>query len=343
MSQETSQTLNTLTLIGFTDKRGHKAWHYRADLQGDEPNHYGGAIPVEDVRRRLFDWSAEEAPVFVGVRGDDDSIIRYVEEKNRKAIVRSDNHDVLGVFKNSYTIHQYDQWLIENVSSLIDDHNLSIGSAGCLRNGGIAWVTIEMPENVTTSSGYDVRPYLLATTSHNGTIATTYKRVYNVPVCDNTLFAGLSEDGLQHKTRHSKNSIGKLQGVRDALDIVFSMTEDIVAEVESLSNITVTDRQWEAIVNRLIPVGVEGEVANSSISKMQNKREAIRDLYRNSPMVSPWSGTALGVLQAFNTFAHHVSGGDKNRVERNALNAITGKIQTADQQVLSTIKELVLA
>lgn len=343
MSRESYQTLNTMTLIGFTDKRGHNAWHYRADLQGAEPNHYGGAIPVEDVRRRLFDWEAEEAPVFVGVRGDNGEVVRYVEERNRKAIVRNDNHDVLGVFSNGYTIHQYDQWLIQNVSSLIDDNNLSIGSAGCLRNGGIAWVTIEMPENITTSSGYDVRPYLLATTSHNGTIATTYKKVYNVPVCDNTLFAGLNEDGLEHKTRHSKNSIGQLQNVRDALGIVFSMTEDIVAEVERLSEITVSDRQWESILNRLVPVGSEGDVSKIAITKAENKRSSIKDLYNNSPMVAPWKGTALGVVQAFNTFAHHVVGKDSNRAERNALNAITGKIQESDKNVLRVINELVLA
>jgi hypothetical protein len=53
MSKETIQWLNTQTLIGMTEKRGN-AWHYRAEEQGDEPNHYPLAIPVEDVKRRLF-------------------------------------------------------------------------------------------------------------------------------------------------------------------------------------------------------------------------------------------------------------------------------------------------
>ena len=62
MSQETSRWLNTRTLIGFTDKRGN-AWHYRADEQGTEPNHYPLAIPTEDVRRRLFAWTHAEGDV----------------------------------------------------------------------------------------------------------------------------------------------------------------------------------------------------------------------------------------------------------------------------------------
>ena len=53
MSRETLQHLNTNTLIGNTDARG-TAWHYRAEEQGAETNHYPGPIPVRDVERRLF-------------------------------------------------------------------------------------------------------------------------------------------------------------------------------------------------------------------------------------------------------------------------------------------------
>src|SRR6478609_648312 len=69
MSRETMQHLNTQTLIGNTDARGN-AWHYRADLQGGESNHYPQAIPVEDVRRRLFNWTAESRRVAVEVPAD---------------------------------------------------------------------------------------------------------------------------------------------------------------------------------------------------------------------------------------------------------------------------------
>jgi phage/plasmid-like protein (TIGR03299 family) len=343
MSRETSLTLNTQTLIGNVDKRGYNAWHYRASLQGAEPNHYGGPIPIEDVRRRLFTFSAVEQPVFVGIRDEYGNIIRYIEQTDRKAIVRDDNNHVMGVFKDSYAIHQYDQWLIDNVSTIIDDKVLGVDSAGCLRDGAIAWVAIASPDNLQTNAGFPVRPYILATTSHNGTIATTYKQVYNAPVCDNTLFASLREDGAASRTRHSKHSGARIQGIRDAMDIMFTMGEDIIAEVERLGAITVTDREWDAIVNRLVPIGMVGDVPQSAISKMENKQETIRQMYRTDPMVSPWAGSALGVLQAFNTFNHHVSGNNKNRAERNAMSALNGKIQQSDAKVIEVINELVLA
>lgn len=41
MTTETLSTLNTSTLIGNTRHRG-TAWHYRAEEQGEESNHYPG-------------------------------------------------------------------------------------------------------------------------------------------------------------------------------------------------------------------------------------------------------------------------------------------------------------
>lgn len=343
MSRETLEWLNTQTLIGNVAKRGHKAWSYRAELQGDEPNHYDGPIPIEDVRRRLFTFEAVEMPIYVGIKDEQGNIIRYIEQADRKAIVRNDNYHVMGLFKENYAIHQFDNTLLGNVSNIVDDHQLVIDSAGILRKGAIGWVAVSMPDNIQTTAGFPVRPILLATTSHDGTIATTYKQVYNAPVCDNTLFAGLATDGAQFKARHSKNSDMKIQTIRQALDIVFTMSEDIIAEIERLSNITVTDSEWNAIVNRLIPIGEEGKVAQSAISKMENRQNTIRTMYKNDPMVSPWSGTALGVLQAFNTYHHHVAGPDKSRVERNAMNALNGRIEQSDSAVLTVINELVMA
>src|SRR5690606_21053449 len=135
------------------------AWHYR---QGSN-NHYPGAVPVEDVLSRLFNWHAEEKPLYVETAlGDDDSIMTPIE--GRKAIVRSDNGHVMGIFKEGYVPHQYDEWLIKNVATILDD-DLAIGSAGLLKGGAVAWVSVEVPENITTPEGVVFRPNLMASGS----------------------------------------------------------------------------------------------------------------------------------------------------------------------------------
>jgi phage/plasmid-like protein (TIGR03299 family) len=191
MSRETLQHLNTNTLIGFTDQRGH-AWHYRAEEQGDEPNHYPGAIPIEDVQRRLFGWTAQSRRVAVELPSDLESMthlddqgdpMRWAVIEDRQGICRSDTGTVMGLFTDGYTPHQYVGWLLTTVANLLHD-DLSISSAGLLKGGAVAWVEVSVPETITTPEGVSFRPNLLATTSFDGSTATTYKRTVTDVVCD---------------------------------------------------------------------------------------------------------------------------------------------------------------
>jgi len=213
MSQETSVWLNTNTLIGFTDKRGH-AWHYRAENQSDEPNHYPGPVPVADVKRRLFGWDAQSTPAARAVPSHlipgepmdgmltDGCPFGWVPNDGEQSIIRSDTGAKLGTFRDGYQIHQYREWLLQTVASILDD-SLSIGSAGLLKGGGVAWVSVEVPENITTPEGVTFRPNLLACTSHDGSLSTTCQRVVTNVVCDNTMSAALGESGQRLKVRHS--------------------------------------------------------------------------------------------------------------------------------------------
>jgi phage/plasmid-like protein (TIGR03299 family) len=263
MSHETSVWLNTSTLIGFTDQRGH-AWHYRAEDQGGEPSHYPGAVPVDAVERRLFGWSAQSRPRYVRLPAEDIDAADGIDEEgmpfrqakipDRQAITRGDTGAVLGIFADGYRIHQYPQWLLSTVATILDA-DLSIGSAGLLRGGAVAWVSVEVPDTITTPEGVQFRPNLLACTFHDGSLATTYQRVVTNVVCDNTMSAALKEGGPRLKVRHSRNSVGRLTEVRDALAIVHTVAEDFAAQVAELTATTVTDRQWtrflDAHLNKL--------------------------------------------------------------------------------------------
>ena len=347
MSAESAEWLNTYQLIGYTDAlygRGN-AWHDNKALRvqlGIEENHYGHAIPVEDVLRRLFDWKALEADVVIRATDEYGTVIEAVDH-NRKAIVRSDDPStIFNVFKSGYQIHQYEQWLLKDVGNLLDD-SLNIGTAGLLRRGGKAYVTLELPETIKTPSGFNVRPHLLACTSHDGTLSTTYQLVTTVVVCDNTLAGALGEQTPQVKVRHSKHSIGRLQTVRDALSLVHEYTDDLTLELERLSSQVVTDNEFQAIIDHLVPVDLTVDARPQVQARAQNKQELIRHIYKADPRVSAWTGTSLGVLQAFNTYNHWFAGDDANRSERNKLNGITGKAEANDRVVLDAIKNLVFA
>lgn len=330
MSKETAAWLNQNCLIGFTDKRGH-AWHYRESAQGTEPNHYPGAIPVEEVQRRLFDWEATEQPLFIQV-GD-----RFVEVPDRKAITASDNHDVLGVFKSGYQPHQYSEWLIKNVANLLDD-DLGIGSALLLRNRGVAVVQVEVPEAFTTPEGVEFRPNLLAATSFDGSLSTIYKRTITVAVCDNTTECALGEEGQAYRLRHSRYSTVKLEEARSALNIIFESGDQFSAELAKLCATEISQKEWNQVLDALVPVPEDKGRSRTIATK---KRDILGTLWDADERVEPWRNTAWGVAQAFNTYGQHfatVKNG--HRAERNFDNVLSGKIAQNDNQVLAALSEI---
>lgn len=350
MSRETLKHLNTNTLIGNTAHRG-TAWHYRADLQGEEANHYAGAIPVEDVSRRLFNWQAASRKVGIEVPAsvetmthlsEDGTPLRWDVVNDRQAICRDDNHHLMGIFASGYTMHQYDRWLLTTVADILDD-DLSISSAGLLRDGAVAWVEVSMPESITTPEGVKFRPNLLATTSFDGSIATTFKRTVTAVVCDNTRQAALGERGQQFKVKHSRHSSARLAPAREALAMVHTVADAFAAEVQRLCEMTVSSIQWEMFLDAYAPTqdGSGAPLTGRAATSADNKRVALRRLYKHDLRAAPWTGTAYGVLQAVNTWAHHESTvRGSTRPERNMLRTVTGDWDRHDREAYVTLQRV---
>lgn len=328
MGTETAEWYNTQILIGMTEQRG-KAWHWREDKQSAEPNHYPHAIPVADVHRRLFSWKAIKRPMYF--ESADGGI---VPADNTVAVIRDDNSHLMGIFSESYATHQYSDWLVTNLENMLDD-NIVIGSAGLLKGGAVAWVSLEMPESVEVVEGFKIRPHLLGTTSHNGSIATTYKKVTTFVVCDNTYSMALKENGESYSVRHSKYSNMRIQDARDALGIVHRMTEEMTRHIQMLTSVKITDNAFDRILDKMVPQPLT--TAKMAVSRADNKREALRSMWQTDERVAPWRGTGLGVIQAFNTYNHHKAGTDKNRIERNMMSSLNGLLEKTDKQVLSLV------
>src|SRR4051812_27784232 len=240
MSRESLEWLNCMCLIGQTLKRAAKrdgwhnangeAWHYRESMQGDEPNHYEGDIPIEDIRRRLFNWK----PVLgdVSSTGMNENGVFTLTDPDQVHVLRppgslspDDPGAIMNTRKSGYKIHDYDEWLIKGVESILDD-GLSFSAAGLLREGAQAWVEVSVPDTVTTPEGVEFRPNLLASTSLDSSIATGYACTAQLAICDNTLAIARAEKGRKYKVKHTVNSLTKIADAREALGIIFEVADD---------------------------------------------------------------------------------------------------------------------
>jgi phage/plasmid-like protein (TIGR03299 family) len=340
MSKETLAWLNNNVLVGMTDKRGH-AWHYKASEQGAESNHYAGFVPVADVKRRLFHWTADARPIGVSIPTITPSGVseEWTTIDGRKAIVRSDTGAVLGIFGEGYQPHQYAEWLLGTVGTILSGE-INITSAGLLKGGAVGWVECSVPDNVHTPEGVTFRPNILAGTSLDGSVATFFKRTITETVCDNTLSIARAESSTTYRVKHTRHSGFKLADAREALDIIWQSADDFADAVAQLCATDVTDRQWSAFLDGFAPVKDARGIAleGRSLTMAENKRETMGKLWNHDERVSPWRGTAFGVIQAANTYQHHeaiVRG--TSRVERNLLNAIDGTTEKNDAETIAIL------
>lgn len=342
MSAEMIKWLNENTLIGYSEELG-SAWHKTANAN----NHYDDIVPIDAVER-LFKWEAQLTPVYM--QGDVEEGITKIE--GRKALVHSDSRHVFNIVSDRYGVHQYSEWLLENISALLDESagELGIGSAGLLRGGGQAWVQVRPSEYTTIGgeNGESQLPWLLATTSHDGTLATQYKGVRQRAVCDNTLSIGLRERASEFRVRHVKGNQLLINEAREALQVIFTAQKEFDEEIERMMNQEVTDEQFLPIVEGMFevpePVMEDGKVKNQrAINNVKGHRAFVQGLWNEDPKVAPWRLTRWGAAQAFNTWFHWGRGWNTGEAKVQQIkNTVTGDTATWDRKVDQTINRVLV-
>lgn len=337
MSNETMNWLNENVLVGFTKKRGN-AWHWRAGTD----NHYDDAIPVEDVRRRLFDWEPVKVETEWKRPVNGLGPLTEAEPTGEYIYARSDSMDKLCATTDSHKAHGYSEWLIQNVSNVLDD-TVQIGSAGLLKGGNIAWVQIEMPESYMID-GVEYRPTILASTSINGSMASGYKLANTIVVCDNTLSAAQAEHGPVYKVRHTKDSKFVVGDAREKIGITLEKQADAFgAELHSMISQDVSDKAFESFLDIVNPVPVgEGTTPGEKRAKTmaEAKRAKFEDMWSTDPRVCTWKNTLWGVVQLMNTYQTHERMFKGNAVESTLMSTITGDSFKKDADTLTVIKKV---
>jgi phage/plasmid-like protein (TIGR03299 family) len=344
MSSETLQWLNDNTLIGYTDDLGN-AWHH----DGTSTNHYSGPIPMDAIDQ-LFSWEVVELPVLV----DGLTFNNQYMETEYKALIHPDNETVFAVVSDRYEVHQYHEWLVEQVQSILDvaDGDLTIGSAGLLKMGAQAWVQVRPPSTINVG-GEDQLPWILATTSHNRTLATQYKGQRQRTVCDNTLAIALGERTNEFRVKHTANSRARLGEARQALELIYTQQDDFNRDVEQLMNTDFNTAMFRDLNNQLYPLIDEqfdnGKVTNQrAINNRDRTIEQLEDMWFSDERVAPVAGTVWGAMQAHNTWFHwhrtHGTGGDDTLMKARQIQSnINGDTDVYDRRVKSTIDTMLAA
>lgn len=345
MSQETIKWLNENVAVGYRDKRGDAWWKLRtgeddASALNGWQSHFDGPVP-EEVAISLLNRVKPimVKPFYKWTTPDGQEKTREADGKG--FIIDEVTGHLYGAHTEKFQIHGYSKWLYKNME-MIAGQGLDVGQVGLLRNGAQAWVSFEMPESMeykrkgSRLPGVEFRPQLLATTALDGSIATTYKPVFTIVVCDNTRTMALRENTSVYRLKHTKNSELKIGDARSALDITFTMADEFSKELEKLLTTKVSTQQWDAFKELYVPI--DPDAAKRGVTMANDKRDRLNSYYESDPMVAPWAGTAYGVIQAVNTDAQHSGIVRKvTRAERNMENTLTGKVDDLDTHAWNTL------
>lgn len=292
MTKENMADLNSNVLVGY----GRGAWWTN---DPNHPNLFDGPVP-EDRLLSLFGWDVIEKPIEylhelpMGVEGP-----AKLMSAPEKLLYRSDTGGFLGTHGLDFAVHSYTDTLYGGfVARGIIGKEIGVASAGLLRGGGQAWVSLQMPDTVKTSAGVEFRPQLLNFTSLDGSLATDFKRCSTLTVCDNTFSIARKEGGKSGmRVKHTKNSVQKLETVMDALTALYAEQQAMEDTITRLTQIEVSDKMWSDFLALQFPAGE----SKKSQTVAETNKERVTALWTSDKRVSPWKNTGWGLQMAINT------------------------------------------
>lgn len=304
-----------------------------------------GFIPLAKVED-LFDFDARFSKMYVP-----DGAGGVAEIPKRKAVVHGKTGDVLNVVGNGYTIHQFRDVLLANVSALLDTAkgDLGILGAGLLDNGAVGWVQIAPSEGVVIEGDANL-PTLTVVTSHSGKYATSYRTGLFRFRCSNQLSGSMRRRQQRnvYKIRHTRHSKMHLTNAREALGIMWETAATAADDIRTLIDTAFTDQQFTELVARLNPVpkpDSDGIVPVGSLTRWENRRDDLLTMWNTDERVG-YRGTTWGAVQAFSTYRQHEApfrGARSNTISRGGRNmaqVLAGHYARADVAVAEMALEM---
>jgi phage/plasmid-like protein (TIGR03299 family) len=178
----------------------------------------------------------------------------------RKAVVRSDTREVLGVVGSSYVPIQNGE-CFSFLDAVVAEGNVRYHTAGALGKGERIWLLAKLPGNIQVQNTEDVtEKFLLLHNSHNGSSAL---RVFFTPirvVCANTLaIAQRKGRGQGIAIQHKGNLAAKVRQSQKVLGLANRFYDDVQVKVDALAGHYPTASQLKGYFEALYPNPLDGK------------------------------------------------------------------------------------
>ena len=240
-----------------------------------------------------LDWNVIQEPIYTGAG---EPVGGY------RANIRDTDRKILGVVTDRYKVVQNHE-AFAFTDSLLKE-GVRYETAGSLQGGKRIWLLAHMPHEYMIS-GERFSPYLLFSSTHDGSgavkVALTPIRV----VCQNTLNLALSTARRSWSMMHTGDIKGKIQEARETLLMAGDYMDKLGKEFEELRKKPLTDREVMDYIEILFPT--EDGSTPQQIKNMRRLQEDMAHRYFDAPDLQDVGKNAYRFINAVSDFATHAT------------------------------------
>ena len=182
-------------------------------------------------------------------------------------IVRGDTGDYLGSVGSRYKIVS-NEHLFQVMDDIVRGAGARYDTAGALGKGETVWMLANMPEEIEVAPGDTVKPYILCTSSHDGTSSVRIFPTADRAVCRNTLrIARNNARGKGVSFRHTTNVHARVAQARAALGFTKEAIEQFTQQTRTLARTSLAPEPYfRACLDDIVDITVaEQQVTEASL------------------------------------------------------------------------------
>lgn len=244
----------------------------------------------EALEKSGLNWMVEQRPIMA----DYNIIPGY------KANVRQTDGKILGVVTDRYKVVQNHE-AFAFTDALLGE-GVKYETAGSLSDGKRIWILAKLPDKYIIE-GEQVDPYLVFSSSHDGSGAIKVCMTPIRVVCQNTLNLALSSAKRMWSTIHVGDLAAKMEDAHSTLLLAEKYMGKLGTEVSRLSKIKLPDRKVMEYIDLLLPMDEQpSELHRKNIARI---REDLKIRYFDAPDLHHVGKNAYRFLCAVSDFATH--------------------------------------
>ncbi len=282
----------------------------------------------EAVRLSQLDYFVEKRPIKTTIGH------RHVNVRRHYATVRMDTEQPLGIVKSVYSVVQNRDAF--SFLSPLANREVFIEYGGTIDGGRKAFLLVRLPHVMRIGPSRDeIRPFLLAVNSHDGSSNIVVKPLAIRFACSNAIPAILRNSDPGISIRHTQLAHERIHQMRSLLARTGEMFTQLEYLLNRLASKHMTPKQISQFLKELVPENPDAE----SHARTDNMRRRILRLHENGIGSDVHRNTLFGLVNSVTEMVDHQSTGDANKHLKSVLfggsgeKLVTRALQLAESMV----------